>query len=189
MDNAFYGIYVTVNEITEEKYLGQHCTFNINDGYLGSGKLLQKAIKKYGSENFKRYYIDECKDIFELAKKEYEWLRKFDAVNSPEWYNDSYICSPNYCFEYGLTYVHKKKIKDNHAHYWLGKEGGRKGNTNTEETRKKISKALTGKKHSEERKKAKSIYQTGLKHKPHKKHKSFPGHKQTEETKEKLRNN
>lgn len=34
-------------------YVGSHQTKNFNDGYMGSGKYLINAIKKYGRENFK----------------------------------------------------------------------------------------------------------------------------------------
>lgn len=38
--------------LNEKTYVGIHSTKNLNDGYLGSGIALQKAIKKYGKENF-----------------------------------------------------------------------------------------------------------------------------------------
>jgi hypothetical protein len=44
--------YQTKNIINEKTYVGIHSTENLNDGYLGSGTALQKAIKKYGKKNF-----------------------------------------------------------------------------------------------------------------------------------------
>jgi hypothetical protein len=35
-------------------YIGVHSTSNINDGYLGSGDRITRAIRKYGKENFTR---------------------------------------------------------------------------------------------------------------------------------------
>ena len=52
MKRVFF-IYRTTNLINN-KYYGKHSTHNINDGYLGSGVLLYKAIKKYSKENFSR---------------------------------------------------------------------------------------------------------------------------------------
>lgn len=50
----FHFLYKTTNLINGKIYYGKRTTKNINDGYLGSGFLLQKAILKYGKENFKR---------------------------------------------------------------------------------------------------------------------------------------
>ena len=53
-------------------YIGLHHTDNIDDGYLGSGKALKKALEKYGKENFKREileYADTMEELSELEKK------------------------------------------------------------------------------------------------------------------------
>lgn len=47
-------VYKTTNLLNNTYYIGVHSTWNIDDGYLGSGKRLGRAIKKYGKENFKR---------------------------------------------------------------------------------------------------------------------------------------
>ena len=44
--------YQTKNNLNGKTYVGIHSTKNLNDGYLGSGIALQKAVKKYGKENF-----------------------------------------------------------------------------------------------------------------------------------------
>jgi len=137
MENAYYLIYVTVNDITEEEYLGQHCTFNPKDDYLGSGNLINDAIRKYGRENFKRYIIEECNDIFHLAKREFEWIKAFDAINRDDWYNIDYRCYPNFIFEYGHKEESKKLMKE------LAKGKG-KGRKLTEEHKNNIRKARMG---------------------------------------------
>ena len=38
-------------------YIGAHSTLSIDDGYLGSGTRLKRAIKHYGKDNFKRDII------------------------------------------------------------------------------------------------------------------------------------
>ena len=57
-------------------------------------------------------------------------------------------------------------IRGNQSRLFSGKNNPNYGKTPSEETRKKISKSLTGVKHSEERRHQKSIYQTGRKRKP-----------------------
>lgn len=58
--------------------------------YLGSGKLLKEAIKKYGKENFRRIIIQECETFQELCDAESYWIKIYDAVNSDQFYN---LCS------------------------------------------------------------------------------------------------
>ena len=52
--------YVTINILNEKKYIGMHSALNINNGYLGSGVLLKKAIKKYEKEIFKKEVLCVC---------------------------------------------------------------------------------------------------------------------------------
>jgi hypothetical protein len=52
-ENRFNFIYKTTNLITDKFYIGMHSTNNLNDGYLGSGKILRYSVKKYGAENHK----------------------------------------------------------------------------------------------------------------------------------------
>lgn len=54
-----YIVYKTTNVINGKYYIGAHQTSNIEDGYLGSGKALRRAIIKYGVEAFQREIISE----------------------------------------------------------------------------------------------------------------------------------
>jgi hypothetical protein len=49
--NYFYKI---TNNINNHFYYGIHSTDNINDGYMGSGRRLNRALKKYGIANFNK---------------------------------------------------------------------------------------------------------------------------------------
>lgn len=60
-----YMLYRTICLVTNKIYYGVHGTDNLDDGYLGSGKFLNLAIKKYGKEKFIRQvvYIFDQEDI------------------------------------------------------------------------------------------------------------------------------
>ena len=81
-----YIIYKTTNAITGKYYVGCHQTVNLNDGYLGSGKHLRYAIKKYGIDNFKfeiLYSVSSKEEMFELERN----IVNEDLVKNPQTYN------------------------------------------------------------------------------------------------------
>jgi hypothetical protein len=68
----FYTIYKTTNKINGKIYIGKHQTKDLNDGYMGSGKHLKRAIAKYGIENFKREILFQFGTEAEMNAKEAE---------------------------------------------------------------------------------------------------------------------
>ena len=40
-------IYIITNILTQKSYVGYHSTYNINDNYLGSGKIITKLMKRF----------------------------------------------------------------------------------------------------------------------------------------------
>lgn len=61
-----YFIYKTTCKINGKFYIGQHKTNNLDDGYLGSGFGLRRAIRKYGKDAFIREILIECNSREEL---------------------------------------------------------------------------------------------------------------------------
>lgn len=68
----YYFIYKTTCLITNSYYIGAHQTSNLEDNYLGSGKILNLSIKKYGIENHIREILEYCIDKEHLYDRERE---------------------------------------------------------------------------------------------------------------------
>lgn len=68
--HKYYILYETINLVNKKFYIGQHSTDNVEDGYLGSGKQLHRAIEKYGEQNFRRRILKFCSSLEELLLEE-----------------------------------------------------------------------------------------------------------------------
>lgn len=82
----YHIVYKTTNLINSKWYIGYHSTIDLSDQYLGSGKNLHRAIKKYGAQNFKReiLYVFPTKE--EALAKEFELVNE-KVVKSNKSYN------------------------------------------------------------------------------------------------------
>jgi group I intron endonuclease len=113
-------IYKTTCLENNKIYIGQHKTTIIEDGYLGSGKLLKRALDKYGKCMFKRDILFIVDNIEDANRLEEQMIESHDSTDREIGYN--------------IT-----------KHAWGGQPI-------TEESRKKISEKMTGRKLSEETK-------------------------------------
>ena len=118
----FYYLYKITNWFNGKIYIGVHKTEDLNDDYMGSGKLLKAAIEKYGIE----YFTKEILQQFESAEEMFEAESQI--------VNEEFVKNKN---TYNLTRGGKiPPLCINQS----------------EKTRKKISEAHKGKKLSEETK-------------------------------------
>lgn len=81
----YYIVYKTTNKTNGKYYIGAHKTANKNDTYLGSGKALTQAIKKYGKDNFYREILFECDTIEEMYDTEKRLVA--ESLNDRKSYN------------------------------------------------------------------------------------------------------
>lgn len=69
---TYYYLYQITNIVNAKIYVGVHTTQNLNDGYMGSGKVIRRAIKKYGADNFRKDILEFFKDAKTMYAKEKE---------------------------------------------------------------------------------------------------------------------
>jgi group I intron endonuclease len=150
-------IYKTTNLVNGKFYIGKHQTKNLDDGYIGSGKLLRRAVKKYGIENFHKEILHVCE-----SEKQMNVLEKILVVPDLELnYN---LCDGG---KGGFGFLNKTGLNNK------GKDQKIIG--------QKISKALKGKVFPHMADKMKERHKSGLV-----RYDTFTGRKHSEETKRKI---
>lgn len=112
---TFYGIYKITNLLNGKMYIGQHKTDNLDDGYMGSGKVIKQAVKKYGVENFRKEWIMFCEDAEELNYWEQvfvdeTWVMRSDTYNLQTGGTKYIGCRTSWCKGKHLSEETKKKI-------------------------------------------------------------------------------
>lgn len=114
----YYTIYKTYNLINGKEYIGKHQTKNINDNYLGSGKILCNSIVKYGKANFVKDILYVFNTELEMNNKEKELVTE-SYVNCSITYN---LCSGGHG---GFGYINSNNhIMNNKIRINNGKIGG-----------------------------------------------------------------
>ena len=171
-------IYMTVNMLDNKFYIGKD-EKNKNH-YYGSGLYLNRAIKKYGKENFKKFILQICSNRNELNERERFWIKLTKAQELG--YNIADGGQGGYTGPASTKQIETRILNGL-------KSKGRKLNL-SDEQKYKIGSSNRGKKLSKAHKEKLRITNTGRKlSEEHKEkiRKANTGHKFSEETKEKLR--
>lgn len=146
-------IYKITNLTNGKIYIGKHSTDNLDDGYLGSGKRLKYAIRKYGIENFEKEIIAFCYTEDELNRQERFYIRDFNSMDSSVGYN----LTKGGDGVSGLLRTEETKLKMRGKirteDYKQKMSDLKKGHIVSKETKKKISESHKGKTFSEETRK------------------------------------
>ena len=160
----YHYVYIITNKINHKFYIGKHSTNKLYDGYMGSGIAINKAIQKYGIENFSKRILCFC-DSAEDAYKIEEFLVTDNLIKRDDCYNMKTGGGQNIIYseesrakmripkseecKRKLSIIFKGstrpeevklKISQNHSHW-------NKGRTNvySEETKRKMSESHKGK--------------------------------------------
>lgn len=82
----YYFVYKTTNIKTGQFYIGKHKTSNLEDGYLGSGTRIRRAIAKHGKDNFYREILSFHSDETSAAQEELKIVDQ-SLLKDPQCYN------------------------------------------------------------------------------------------------------
>ena len=171
-----YGyVYLIVNKINGKTYVGQRKTIKkcSSDRYMGSGKHLKLAQKKYGIENFEKFLIQYCNSKEELDKKEIFWIAEYRNRGKAEYNIANGGQGGATCNGKHRSEETKRKISEANK----GKIPCNKDMPRSEETKKKISESHKGKRMSEEAKRKISEANKGKKRTTEQKRKMSEAHK------------
>ena len=86
MKNKFYILYKTTNIKNNKFYIGVHETYNLEDGYLGSGKKFKNSLYYHGKENFKREILEYFNNSTEMYQREREIVTE-EFIKNPKCMN------------------------------------------------------------------------------------------------------
>lgn len=166
-------IYKIENKINHKLYIGKHITNNEFDNYMGSGKIVSRAIKKHGINSFSKKII-EYSSAELLNERETYWIKYYNSI-TPFGYNltcggdggDTLSNHPN-------KIIIGQKISSSNKGRKFSKEHKKKlseakkdfipwniGIKHSQKSKEKMSIAKIGKKRTEESKLKQSLTNTG----------------------------
>ena len=121
-----YYLYEIKNNINNKIYVGVHKTKVLDDGYMGSGKVIKSAIKKHGIDNFTKIILETFDNRESMFAREKE-------VVTDEFLSRDDVYNLRLGGDGGYDFIHK-----NNLHH------GFTGKTHSDDTKIAISEKLSG---------------------------------------------
>ena len=143
-------IYKYTNKLNGKIYIGQTVRTleeRLKEHMRKNKTIIDKALNKYGIDNFEIEILCKCNDVNELNEKEIYYIKLYNSL-IPNGYNQ--------CYGGGNTmgYHHKDISKQKMSEHKKGKKTGVNnpfyGKTHSEETKKRFSEQRKGRKLSQE---------------------------------------
>ena len=166
----FYYLYQVKNLLDNKIYVGVHQTNHLDDGYMGSGKVIRSAIHKHGIENFTKDILEFFDTSEAMYAKEAE-IVTLEFLKRPDVYN---ICCGG---SGGWGYLNSNSE--------LQRKKSIKGNAKMKQLRE-TDEAWKQKKHDSHSKTLIKDYKEGTRVVPEAFRLSFLGKTHTQETKDKI---
>lgn len=82
----FYYLYEIKNNVNGKIYVGVHKTKVLDDGYMGSGKVIRRSIEKNGIENFTKTILEHFSSSEEMYAREKEVVNE-EFLDRDDTYN------------------------------------------------------------------------------------------------------
>lgn len=147
-------VYKITNLINNKIYIGVHSTDDLNDGYMGSGRAIKNAIRRYGVENFKKEILVDF-ETAEIAYRLEKMLVDEKFINRKDTYNAKVG---------GAGGRPSDEVRQKISEAMSGEKHRNFGKHHSEETKRKMSLVKKGKRFSEEHRKKMSEVRKGKHH-------------------------
>jgi group I intron endonuclease len=154
MQDLYGFVYMTENLVNGKRYIGQRSYQKKGwEDYLGSGKLLKIAIRKYGVSSFVRTILFQAESKEQLDLAERRLIAEHNAVENRMFYNlvpGGHGCSFGFAGKKHTTETRSKM------------SAAAAGHSVSDHVREAVSKAQKGKTISEERRAQQSLVRGSL---------------------------
>lgn len=132
-------IYKTTNILNSMYYIGMHRTDDLDDGYLGSGRELLKAMSKHGKASFIREILEFADTDSELIALEKAYVTK-EVVKDENSYNMTTGGAGRLSFGESCNFSEEglERLRESGKRYF-GENNPFFGKSHTEITRNKLS--------------------------------------------------
>ena len=145
----YFYLYQITNLVNGKIYIGVHQTSSMEDGYMGSGKVILRAYEKYGIDNFTKVVLetfDNSESMFAREKEVVtdEFLLREDTYNLRRGGFGGF----DYINKSGMPKMlgkkHSQETKDRLSEVLIERRTNGTAPKMTEEVRKNISEAKLG---------------------------------------------